>query len=407
MENVDNLNYLMIVSITLIIITATSIYFKFFNSNPGELITKLITENTTIQIGKEIIIKNDIFFNKLLDRGELGLAESYMDGDWESNDLGNLLKKLMFYQDILESKAKYQTINFLYLKIFSTYESFFNTNTLIKSPENIQKHYDVGNDLYNKMLGTTMQYTCAYFNKDDMTLDEAQESKMDLIAKKLDLKEGMDVIDIGCGFGSMANYLAKKYKVKVTGVTLSPEQKNFSDEYFGNENVSIEVKDYRLVRGKFDRVYSVGMFEHIGSKNYKEYFDKCYDLLKDDGIMFCHTMGISRPNYHQNEYFASKYIFPEGELPDMLNLTEGYSEKWRLEDFQNIGISYSKTFDAWRENIGNWETLEGYDERFKRMWEYYLHLFAENFRCQNFLLFQNVFTKKIYNRKDDCLFIRN
>ena len=367
MENVDNLNCLMIVSITLIIITATSIYFKFFNSNPGELITKLITENTTIQIGKEIIIKNDILFNKLLDKGELGLAESYMDGDWETNDLGNLLKKLMFYQDILEEKAKYQSVNFIYLKLLSTYESFFNTNTLVKSPGNIQKHYDVGNDLYNKMLGKTMQYTCAYFNKENMTLDDAQESKMDLIAKKLDLKEGMDIIDIGCGFGSMAHHLAKKYKVKVTGVTLSPEQKKFSDEYFGNENVSIEVKDYRLVTGKFDRVYSVGILEHIGSKNYKEFFNKCYDLLKDDGIMFCHTMGISRPNDHQNEYFASNYIFPEGELPDMLNLTEGYSEKWRLEDFQNIGISYSKTFDAWRENIGNWETLEGYDERFKRM----------------------------------------
>ena len=123
--------------------------------------------------------------------------------------------------------------------------------------------------------------------------------------------------------------------------------------------------------------------------------------------MFCHTMGISRPNDHQNEYFASTYIFPEGELPDMLNLTQGYSEKWRLEDFQNIGISYSKTFDAWRENIGDWESLDEYDERFKKMWEYYLHLFAENFRCQNFLLFQNVFTKKIHNRSDDCLFIRN
>jgi len=391
-----------------IVVSIMVLFFSVkFMINSKELITKLITENTNIEIGKDIIIHNDKLFDKLLDKGELGLAESYMDGDWDSNDLGDLLKKLMFYQDILESKAKYQTINFLYLKILSTYESFFNTNTLVKSPGNIQKHYDVGNDLYNKMLGEKMQYTCAYFNKENMTLDEAQESKMDLIAKKLDLKEGMEVIDIGCGFGSMAKYLATNYKVKVTGVTLSPEQKKFSDENFGHENVSIEVKDYRFVTGKFDRVYSVGMFEHIGSKNYKEYFNKCYDLLKDDGIMFCHTMGISRPNDHQNEYFASKYIFPEGELPDMLNLTEAYSEKWRLEDFQNIGISYSKTFDAWRENIGNWGSLEEYDERFKRMWEYYLHLFAENFRCQNFLLFQNVFTKKIYNRHDDCLFIRD
>ena len=383
------------------------VIFINYQKNPKELITKIITENTSIKIGEDIIVKDDSVYNKILNKGELGLAESYMDGDWTTPDLGSLLGKIMYYQDILESKAKYQTLNFIYLKIMFKYRSFFNTNTLLKSPENIKKHYDVGNGLYNKMLGSSMQYTCAYYNKDNMTIDEAQKSKMELIAKKLDLKEGQEILDIGCGFGSMAHYLASNYGVKVTGVTLSPEQQKLSYENFSHENVTIEVKDYRLVEGKFDRVYSVGILEHIGSNNYKEYFNKCYDLLKDDGIMFCHTMGIAIPNDHQQEYFASTYIFPEGELPDMLNITEAYTEKWRLEDFQNIGISYSKTFDAWRENIGDWSEVDGYDERFKRMWEYYLHLFAENFRCQNFLLFQNVFTKKIHNRTDDCVFIRN
>jgi cyclopropane-fatty-acyl-phospholipid synthase len=392
----------------LCVLVLSVILFINYQRSSKDLLIKIITECTDIKIGEDIIINDDDVFNEILNKGELGLAESYMDGYWTSPDLGGILRKLMYHQDTLEAKAKYQTLNFIYLKLISTYESFFNTNTLLKSPDNIQKHYDVGNNLYNKMLGPSMLYTCAYYNKEGMTLDEAQESKMKLIAKKLDLKKGQEILDIGCGFGSMAHYLASNYGVKVTGVTLSPEQKKLADDHFSHKNVTIEIKDYRLVEGTFDRVYSVGMFEHIGSSNYKEYFNKCYDLLKDDGIMFCHTMGIARPNDHQHEYFASTYIFPEGELPDMLNITRAYSEKWRLEDFQNIGISYSKTFDAWRENIGDWSDIDDeYDERFKRMWEYYLHLFAENFRCQNFLLFQNVFTKKIHNRTDDCVFIRN
>ena len=165
--------------------------------------------------------------------------------------------------------------------------------------------------------------------------------------------------------------------------------------------------DYRKVSGKFDRVYSVGMFEHVSSSNYKEYFKTCEDLLVDNGIMLCHTMAISKPKHDQNKYFVSTYIFPEGELPDIYNLTAGFGDLWRLEDFQNIGISYSKTFDAWRQNSGDWKGLDSYDSRFRRMWEYYLHIFAENFRYQNFLLWQLVYTKKKHIRKDDCLFIRN
>jgi len=383
------------------------LFYYFKNINSKKVIQDLITNNSTIKIGEDIIINNENVYEKLLNKGELGLAESYMDGDWTSNNLNNLLFKILNHQDIFERKIKFQSIFFIYLKIQSKLKSLFNTNTLTKSPDNIQKHYDVGNNLYKKMLGKTMLYTCAYFNKDNMSLDEAQLSKMKLIAKKLNLKPGMEILDIGCGFGSMTHYLADNFDVKVSGVTLSPEQKKIADEDFSHPNVTIEVKDYRLVTGKYDRVYSIGMFEHIGSRNYTEYFEKCYELLKDDGIMLVHCMGISKPNNHQNEYFASNYIFPEGELPDMVNFTKAYNPKWRLEDFQNIGISYSKTFDAWRDNIGEWENIDDYDDRFKRMWYYYLCLFAENFRYQNFLLFQNVFTKKSFNRENDCLYIRN
>jgi len=391
-----------------------SIGFYWLNKKDSkEIIEEIIKENTDITFNEEncdITIHNDAVYTKILNKGELGFAESYLDGDWSSNDLGGLIKKILIHQDILEEKIKYKVPQLLYLNLKYKVSGIFNTNTLIKSPGNILAHYDVGNDLYMKMLGKTMQYTCAYYNEPTIGLDQAEFNKMELIAKKLDLKPGMSVLDIGCGFGSMAYHLVTNYNVKVTGVTLSKKQVDFAKEnhwYQTHEDLDISYKDYREVTGKYDRVYSVGIMEHIGSRNYKSYFDKCEELLEDEGVMLFHTMAIAKPNKNQNKYFASTYIFPEGELPDINNITEAFSEKWRLEDFQNMGISYSKTFDAWRNNIGDWEGLDNYDIVFRRMWEYYLHLFAENFRCQNFLLWQFVVTKKKYNRKEDCLFIRN
>lgn len=377
--------------------------------NPRKIIENIIRDHSDIRLdgdNPDIVIHDDDIFQKILNKGELGLAESYMDGDWSCNDLGGFINKLLKYQDIFEEKVMYKAPLLLFFQMKYKLSGIWNTNTKEKSPENITKHYDVGNDLYQKMLGKTMQYTCAYFNEESIELDQAEINKMELVAKKLDLKPGQRVLDCGCGFGSMAYHLAKKYKVIITGVTLSHKQVEYAKEHYKHDNLDILYMDYRDVTGKFDRVYSVGIMEHIGSKNYKQYFDKCDELLEDNGIMLFHTMAIAKPNKNQNKYFASTYIFPEGELPDIHNLTESFSPGWRFEDFQNIGISYSKTFDAWRENIGDWSDLENYDIVFRRMWEYYLHLFAENFRVQNFLLWQFVLTKKKYNRPEDCTYIR-
>ena len=377
--------------------------------NPRKIIEDIIRNHSDIVIdgdNPDIIIHSDAMFEKILNKGELGLSESYMDGDWSCNDLGKFINQLLKYQEIFEEKIMYQAPLLLFFQMKYKLTGLWNTNTAEKSPENITKHYDIGNDLYQKMLGKTMQYTCAYFNEESLDLDQAEINKMELLAKKLDLKSGQQVLDIGCGFGSMAYHLAKNYDVIITGVTLSHKQVEYAEEHYKHDNFNIMYMDYREVTGKFDRVYSVGVMEHIGSKNYKQYFDKCNELLEDDGVMLLHTMGIAKPNKNQNKYFASTYIFPEGELPDIHNLTEAFSPEWRFEDFQNIGISYSKTFDAWRENIGDWTGLEKYDIVFRRMWEYYLHLFAENFRVQNFLLWQFVLTKKKYNRLEDCTYIR-
>ena len=401
------MNYLYLFSAGVIFLFG---FYWVNQKDPKEIIEEIIQQNTDITMNEEnsdIIVHNDSMYKKILTKGELGLAESYMDGDWSSENLGRFIRKILIRQDILEEKIKYKVPQLLYLNLKYKVSGIFNTNTILKSPVNIMKHYDIGNDLYVKMLGKTMQYTCAYYNEKNIDLDKAELNKMELIAKKLDLKPGMSVLDIGCGFGSMAYHLVTNYNVKVTGVTLSQKQVDFSKENYTHENLDISYKDYREVTGKYDRVYSVGIMEHIGSRNYKSYFDKCEELLEDKGVMLFHTMAIAKPNENQNKYFASTYIFPEGELPDINNITQAFSEDWRLEDFQNMGISYSKTFDAWRNNIGDWKGLDNYDIVFRRMWEYYLNLFAENFRCQNFLLWQFVVTKKKYNRKEDCLFIRN
>jgi cyclopropane-fatty-acyl-phospholipid synthase len=383
-------------------------------SNSEKFIRKLVEQNTDIKLiyknskskSSDIIVSNKAMFQKILTTGHLGLAESYMDGDWDSNNLEKTLLELIKKKKVLINSILKNSIQLPLLYISGIIQSKLPTNTLKSSKNNIAKHYDIGNDLYSKMLGKYMQYTCAYFYKPNMTLDQAQYAKMELIAKKLDLKPGMKVIDIGCGFGSMAYHLATKYKVKVTGVTLSKEQKKYADTHFSHTNVKIEIKDYRHVNDHFDRVYSVGMFEHVGRKNYKEYYDQCYKLLKKNGIMLIHTIGTNTKKWNHNS-FCNKYIFPEGELPHLSNLTNSFTEKWYLEDIQNFGISYSKTLNCWSKNIGNWEGLKHYDERFRRMWDFYIYGCSAAFLSKETHLWQIVYTKKCSDRNDNCHHIRN
>ena len=321
------------------------------NNNSEKFITNLIQDNTSIKIiekgdnptnNYDIIVNNKDFYDKVLATGELGFGESYMDGDWDSADLEETIYRLILKEPELRQSIINNSISAILLKINIMFKSLLPNNTLSSSKENISSHYDIGNDLYIKMLDKNMQYTCAYFNKPNMTLDEAQEAKLDLIAKKLNFKKDMKVLDIGCGFGTAAVYFAKKYDVNVLGVSLSKEQINYYENNIKHKNVELKYLDYRNVTGKFDRVYSVGMFEHVGRDNYKEYFDKCYDLLKDDGIMLLHTIGTIDRNNGISDWIY-RYIFPEGELPHISNLTDTYIDKWYLQDYQNFGLSYASS----------------------------------------------------------------
>jgi cyclopropane-fatty-acyl-phospholipid synthase len=366
---------------------------------------KIVRNNTKINIifekeitkDKYILIKEkDKMFEKIEKNGKLGLIEAYIYGYWSTDNLSFCIE---------EFKKKY-IFAALEIGIAKKYKNMIvqKNNSLEQSKKNINFHYDIGNDLFVKMLGKTMQYTCAYYHKKNMTLDEAQYTKMKLIAKKLDLKPGMVIAELGCGYGSLAYFLVTNYKVKVIGVTLSKNQVAYANKHYKHENLNILYKDYRELKGKYDRVFSIGIFEHVGKSNYKTYYDKCYNLLKIDGIMLIHTIVSSNKSTNFNG-FLEKYIFPQGELPCNIDFFDDYSDKWILEDIQNIGMSYYYTLLHWKKNIGNWNNLNNYDNKFKRIWEYYLVYMSLNFKFKDFLLYQLVYTKKKSNRDENCNYI--
>ncbi|MBD2841480.1 SAM-dependent methyltransferase [Erythrobacter rubeus] len=255
-------------------------------------------------------------------------------------------------------------------------------NNAVSAKDNVAHHYDIGNDLYALMLDDEhWQYSCAYWPSDDMTLGEAQEAKLAHIASKLTLSKGQTVLDIGCGWGGMAIYLAKNYDVHVTGITLSEEQAQLARERAADagvtEKVSIELVDYRdfaAAGRKFDRIVSVGMFEHVGQPQFETFFEACANLLTDDGSMLLHTIGrMGVPG--ATDAFTRKYIFPGGYIP-ALSETVAASEKFRLiaTDVETLRLHYAKTIHKWYENCeANRDAIIAmYDARFYRMWTFYL-----------------------------------
>lgn len=357
-----------------------------------------------------IIVRRPRMFDRIVSRGELGFCESYMDGDWDTPALEPVFTELLAHEEDLQRELHSQSLNMMWMYVQSVLTSTFtNRNHLERSSDNIISHYDVGNDLYTKMLGPTMQYTCAYYAHPGITtLNHAQRTKMALIAHKLDLQPGMTVLDIGCGFGAMAYYLADVHGVSVVGVTLSPSQVELAHAQFAHPRVDIRIQDYRDVEAEFgpaafDRVYSIGMFEHVGHKNYNTYFNTCHRLLRPNGVMLLHTIATrSRETSHHD--FIHTYIFPGSELPCLQHIAElSAYDQWHLEDLHNFGRSYAKTLRAWRANLGDWEGLSPrkYPKRFRRMWDIYLHGCAAHFELRNIFLLQLVFTKQGERKGED------
>ncbi len=305
----------------------------------------------------DIQVKNEEFYARVLAQGSLGLGESYMDGWWECKAIDKLIYRILKAK--LDKKVSGKVIwNAIKAKI---------TNQQNKKRAKIvgEQHYDVGNDLYKLMLDKRMCYSCGYW-KTAKTLDKAQEAKLDLICKKLKLKPGMSVLDIGCGWGSFAKFAAKKYKVRVLGVTISKEQAKLAKKNCKGLKVEIRLQDYRDIKEKFDRIISIGMFEHVGYKNYREYFEVVNRCLKDDGLTLVHTIA-GNLSTNRTEPWIDKYIFPNGMLPSAKQITKAYEGLFKLKDWHNFGFYYDKTLMAWHKNFNkNWNKIKSnYSEDLK------------------------------------------
>ena len=273
-------------------------------------------------------------------------------------------------------------------------------NTPLRARRNVAAHYDLSDELYRLFLDDDMQYSCAYFERPDMTLEEAQLAKKRHIAAKLQLKPGQNVLDIGCGWGGMALYLARRFEVDVLGVTLSEEQLAVATDRAHAERldrrVHFELKDYRHLSERFDRIVSVGMFEHVGINHYQTFFDKAATLLKPDGVMLLHTIGRIGPPV-ATAAFIRKHVFPGGYIPSLSEVLPAIERAGLMtSDVEILRLHYAETLRHWRERFmaKRERAVEIYDERFCRMWEFYLACSEAAFRWQDLVVFQIQLTKR-------------
>ncbi|SMO69978.1 cyclopropane fatty acyl phospholipid synthase [Solitalea koreensis] len=335
----------------------------------------------------DIQVNDQRFYKRVLVSSSLGLGESYMDGWWDCYSLDEFFSKVLEYRLDQYTHADISSW-------FAVLQSkILNFQGLKKAYRNASFHYDLGNDLFRKMLDKRLTYTCGYW-KQASTLDEAQEAKLELTCQKLHLKPGMRILDIGCGWGSFAKYAAEKFDVIVTGINVSKEQLALGKVLCRDLPVELKFQDYREIEDQFDRVVSLGMFEHVGLKNYKTYFKAVNSRLKSDGIFLLHTIG-SDVSTKENDPWISKYIFPNSLIPSIAQITDAADGQFIMEDLHNFGLDYDKTLMAWSENFSkNWPSLEKkYGERFYKMWQYYLLSCAGSFRARKNQLWQIVFTK--------------
>jgi cyclopropane-fatty-acyl-phospholipid synthase len=347
----------------------------------------------------DIRVHNPRFYNRVLTEGSIGLGESYMDGYWDSDQLDETISLIASAK--LETKIKKSPALIAYI----LKSKLLNTAGKKGAKKVARIHYDLGNELYIRMLDPELNYTCAYW-KDAKTLHDAQNAKLELICKKLYLKKGMRVLDIGAGFGNFLRYAAKNYGVTGVGISLSKEQNALARKMSKGLPVKYLEMDYRDLKGeKFDRIISIGMFEHVNYKNHGVFMTAASRVLKDDGLFLLHTIG-SRESYVTNDPWIDKYIFPNSIVPSLSQIAKASEYKFTIEDVHNFGTYYYMTLMSWFKNFDkNWMDLknkypEKYDDRFYRMWKYYLMLSAGGFKSRGLQLYQIILSKgnngKIY-----------
>lgn len=325
-------------------------------------------------------------FDRTLAYGSLGFGESYMDGWWDCEALDQLLTRV-FLSDIDKKVRNWRTL------AYALTARVRNAQRKSKAFEIGERHYDVGNDLYKHMLDPRMVYTCGYW-KDATDLASAQEAKLDLVCRKIGLTSGMRVLDIGCGWGSFVIYAAQKYGAEIVGITVSKEQLALATQRAEGLPVELRLQDYRDVTGTFDRIVSLGMFEHIGYKNYRTYMQVAHRLLPEEGLFLLHTIGGNK-SVHATDPWIEKYIFPNSMLPSIAQIGASIEGLFVMEDWHNFGTDYDKTLQQWYANVERaWpELADHYGERFHRMWCFYLLSSAATFRTRKNQLWQIVLSK--------------
>jgi len=366
-------------------------YFKnmFAMDFAKERITKIFHDAGITVQGKnkwDIRIRDERFYNRILLKWSLGFGESFMDGWWDTEALDQLIYRL--HMSKIDNKN-----NDLPGKIEMCKAKILNQQTKIRAQKVAHVHYDLGNDMYSKMLGPTMQYTCAFWNQ-AKTLDAAQENKLDLICKKLHLQKGEKVLELGCGWGGFAKFAAENYGVEVDAYNISKEQVEYARKRNEGLPVTIHLADYRDAQGTYDKVAAIGLCEHVGYKNYVSLMEVAHRSLKTHGLFLLHSIANNFSTTHCDPWF-NKYIFPNGMLPSVKQLGETMEGLFILEDWHNFGPDYDRTLMAWYHNFDlHWPLYQKkYGTRFYRMWKYYLLSLAGAFRARRIQLWQVVMSK--------------
>lgn len=359
-------------------------------SQKSESVVRALLERCDVEIGgnrpTDVQVHDSRLYDRLLSFGTLGLGESYMDGWWDCEQIDELICRLL--------KANAHDVAQLDLSLlFSVVRGKLLNLQRWRAFDVGERHYDLNHALYAAMLDKRMVYSCGYW-AEAQDLGAAQEAKLDLICRKIGLKDGDHVLDIGAGWGSFLKYGAAQYGMSGTGVTVSAEQAEYANKSFADLPVDMQLMDYLDLDGKFDHLVSVGMFEHVGYKNYRTYMQKAHDLLADDGLFLLHTIGGNVSQAHGDPW-SEKYIFPNGMLPSTQQLGAAVEGMFVIEDWHNFGAGYDKTLMAWHKNFeAAWpELAPQFDARFYRMWRYYLLSFAGTFRARQIQLWQLVLSK--------------
>jgi cyclopropane-fatty-acyl-phospholipid synthase len=363
------------------------------HATPPEVLDELIAE-TGIRFNGDnpwdIQVFDDTVYRRILTHGPLGFGESYMDGLWDCYAMDEMFARLLS-SDIDEKLGRWNRLRLLAAVLR---HRLLNLQASHRAFQVGEQHYDIGNDIFEAMLDSSMSYSCAYWHQAD-NLEQAQYRKLDMICRKLELKSGERLLDIGCGWGGLARHAAQHYGVEVTGITVSKEQQKLARARCSGLPVRIELLDYRDLTGNFDKIVSVGMFEHVGSKNYPAYFDTARRLLKEQGLFLLHTIGRHRTTATVDSWI-DKYIFPNGKLPSAREIAKVLEDRFLIEDWHNFGQDYDRTLMAWWHNFDQaWPQLSSkYSQRFFRMWKYYLLSCAGFFRSRQGQLWQIVLSKR-------------